>query len=125
MREESKYVKSAIQNSRFTLVNNKELYDLESDPGETNNVINEHPEVVAKLSAAYDKWWEDVQPLMVNEGATGPKINPFQELYFAQFGGSPSEKDLEKMSRNINGSDKESRRERRRKAKVKKSQGAS
>ena len=48
--EQSKYAKSAIQNSRFTLVNNEELYDLKADPGETTNVIAEHPEVVAELT---------------------------------------------------------------------------
>ena len=32
----------AIQNARFTLVDNKELYDLTTDPGEKQNVID-HP----------------------------------------------------------------------------------
>ena len=102
MREESKFVKSAIQNSRFTLINNAELYDLKADPGEKTNVISDHPEVVTKLRATYDQWWQDIQPLMVNENVTGPKINPFQELYFQQFGGSPSEADLKRMSRDVN-----------------------
>jgi arylsulfatase A-like enzyme len=95
---ESKYIKSAIQNSRFSLVHNTALYDLKTDPGETTNVIDEHPEVVAQLRAAYDKWWNDVQPLLVNEDVTPVTINPFQELYYKQFGGSPSEQDLAKMS---------------------------
>ena len=99
--EESKHVKSAIQNSRFTLINNKELYDLKADPGEKTNVIADHPEVAKKLRAAYDQWWQETRPLMVNENVTVPRINPFQELYFAQFGGSPSEEDLKKMSRPI------------------------
>jgi len=33
----------------------------------------------------------------VNEGATGPKINPFKAMYWEQFGGGPSEEDLRKM----------------------------
>ena len=48
---ESKYAKCAIQNARFTLVNNEELYDLKADPGETTNVLAEHPDVVAKIEA--------------------------------------------------------------------------
>jgi arylsulfatase len=88
----------AIQNSRFTLVGNNELYDLKSDPGETKNVMAEHPEVVAKLRAAYDQWWTDVQQLLVNESVTDiPSINPFQALYYKQFGGSPSPADLKRM----------------------------
>lgn len=95
---ESKYAKSAIQNSRFSLVHNTELYDLQADPGETKNVIAEHPEVVAKLRAAYDQWWSDVQPLLVNETVTNiPKINPLKELYWKQFGGGPDEAMLRKM----------------------------
>ena len=94
---ESKYAKCAIQNSRFTLVNNEELYDLKADPGETKNVIAEHPEVVSQLRAAYDQWWSDVQPLLVNENVVGPKMNPFKELYWKQFGGGPDEKLLNRM----------------------------
>lgn len=122
---EAKYAKSAIQNSQFTLIGNKELYDLKADPGETKNVIDQHPEVAAKLRAAYDQWWIDVQPLMVNENVTGPTVNPFQELYYKQFGGSPTAKDREKMSRNMNPSrgGKESRAAKRRKAKEKAASG--
>ena len=119
---QAKYAKSAIQNSRFTLVNNTELYDLKVDPGETTNVISEHPEVVAELRAAYDQWWQDVQPLMVNEDAVGLGINPFQELYYAQFGGSPTAEDLEKMSRHLKSSGDESRVAKRRKARQKQAQ---
>ena len=86
---QSKYTGCAIQNSRFTLVNNQELYDLKADPGETKNVSADHPDVVAQLRTAYDQWWSDVQPLLVNENVVGPKINPFKELYWKQFGGGP------------------------------------
>lgn len=94
---ESKYEKSAIQNSRFTLVNNSELYDLQADPGEAKNVVAVHPEVAAKLRATYDQWWADVQPMLVNENVTDiPKINPLKELYWKQFGGGPDEGKLSK-----------------------------
>ena len=76
-----KYRSYAIQNSRFTLVNNEELYDLSTDPGEQTNVIHEHPEVAATLRTAYDQWWTDVQPLLVNENVTPPNMNPLKELY--------------------------------------------
>lgn len=97
--EESKYSKCAIQNSRFTLVNNIELYDLKTDPGETNNVIADHPDVVANLRTVYEQWWSDVRPLLVNENVTNvPKINPMKELYWKQFGGGPDAKLLERMN---------------------------
>ncbi|MCX7008127.1 MAG: hypothetical protein NTY53_12915 [Kiritimatiellaeota bacterium] len=75
-------------------MNNKELYDLKADPGETSNIIDKHPDVVANLRAAYDQWWSDVQPLLVNEAVT----NAPKELYWKQFGGGPDEKMLRKMN---------------------------
>lgn len=96
--EEWKYEKCAIQNSRFTLVNNKELYDLDAEPGERTNVTSKHPEVLSQLRADYDKWWADVQPFMVNEDAFGPEINPMKELYWEQFGGGPDKAMLSRMS---------------------------
>jgi len=83
---ESKYAGCAMRSLRYRLVNNKELYDIKSDPGETKNVIEEKPEVVAAMRAAYDRWWEEVLPAMENEEALGPKVNPFKELYWKQFG---------------------------------------
>ncbi|WP_083923274.1 arylsulfatase [Echinicola pacifica] len=97
---ESKYRRSAIQNSRFTLVNNTELYDLKADRGENKNVISEHPEVVAELRAIYELWWMEVQPLLINEDKIGPKINPMKELYWKQFGGEPDEELLNRMDPN-------------------------
>jgi arylsulfatase len=97
---DSKFRNSAIQNTRFTLVNNKELYDIKADPGETKNVIADHPDVVASLRAAYDRWWGEVQPLLVNENVIGLKMNPMKELYWKQFGGGPDAKLLQRMNPN-------------------------
>lgn len=94
---DSKYKNCAIQNSRFTLVNNDELYDLQADPGEKTNVITQHPEVVATLRAAYDQWWNEALPLLVNEDVAAPQMNPLKELYWKQFGGGPDEALLRKM----------------------------
>ena len=125
---DAKYSKCAIQNARFTLVGNSELYDLKADPGETTNVIDDHPEVVAGLRAAYDQWWNDVQPLLVNEDAVGPKINPLKELYWKQFGGGPDEKLLERMdpqrkfqqaAKSAAAKDREDRRKKRQESKTK------
>jgi arylsulfatase len=95
--ESSKYRECAIQNSRFTLVNNTELYDLKADPGETTNVIAQHPEVAASLRATYEQWWKDIQPCLVNETAIGPSINPFKAMYWKKFGGGPTKADMKRM----------------------------
>ena len=93
----AKFRNCSIRDARFTLVNNKELYDLAADPGEKTNVIEQHPAAAAKLRSAYDQWWTDVQPMLVNEDAVGPKMNPFKELYFKQFGGEPDAALLRQM----------------------------
>jgi arylsulfatase len=93
----AKFTNCSIRNSRFTLVNNAELYDLKHDPGETKNVIEKHPEVVATLRAEYDKWWSDVLPRLENEAAVGPDINPYKALYWKQFGGGPDAELLKRM----------------------------
>jgi arylsulfatase A-like enzyme len=73
------------------------LFDVQADYGEQKDVAAQHPGVVKELAAAYDKFWSEARPLMVNEEANGPAINPFQELYYKQFGGQVTEEDLKKM----------------------------
>ena len=67
-------------------MNNEELYELQADPGEQTNVIADHPEIVAELRAAYDQWWDEVQPMFVNEVPTDFNHFSFRELYTKQFG---------------------------------------
>lgn len=94
---EAKYRRCAVRNQRFKLINHEELYDLANDPGETTNVAAQFPEVVASLRAAYDQWWEEILPCLENEDAMGPKINPFKERFWKQFGGGPTPELLQQM----------------------------
>jgi hypothetical protein len=48
-----------------------------AQPALKPDVVAQHPEVVQELDAAYDRWWNSVQPQLVNENAVGPKVNPF------------------------------------------------
>lgn len=90
---ESKTALCSIRNVRYHLVNAAkngekwELFDVEQDPGEKNNIIADQPDVAAELKQKLDQWWSEVLPAMVNEDAVGPKVNPFKELYWRQFGG--------------------------------------
>ncbi len=74
-----------------------QLFDMANDRGEQRDVAKEHPDVVRRLAAAYDAWWKSVQPKLVNENATGPRLNPFAELYWKQFGGGPTPEQLHRM----------------------------
>ena len=73
-RDDFKFKKCAVRTDRWRFVNNENLYDISNDPSETTDVAGAHPEVVEKLRKSYDKWWESVLPLMVNEGL--PKVAP-------------------------------------------------
>ena len=46
--------------------------------------IDEHPEVVAELRKAYDQWWEETIPLMVNEDAPYAPEQPQRVRYEKQ-----------------------------------------
>jgi hypothetical protein len=48
--------------SRWRLVNGRELYDIQADPGQTGNIAGQHPDVVKSLRQQYDRWWKDVSP---------------------------------------------------------------
>jgi arylsulfatase len=95
---QSKYLNCSIRDSHWQMVcvartgqRDWQLFDLIADPGEKINVAADHPEVTKELEAAYDGWWESVQPQLVNENTIGPSVNAFKTLYWKQFGGGPDE----------------------------------
>jgi arylsulfatase A-like enzyme len=55
-----KWRKSAVMTDRWRLVNGKELYDIQADPGQKNDIAASHGKVVDRLRAAYEKWWAGV-----------------------------------------------------------------
>jgi arylsulfatase len=69
-----------------------ELYDMEADPGQTKNVIADYPDIAAKMKAAYDRYWTQAIPLMVNENAPISPTKPYHEWYREQesAGGIPA-----------------------------------
>lgn len=91
---ESKYANCSVRTTQFQMVRvldkkqigDWQLFDVKADPGEKRNVIDKHPEFAKRLQAEYDRWWDDVQPNLVNEDVVPPKYNAFHELYWKQFG---------------------------------------
>ena len=88
-----KHAMCSVRNTRWHLVSpgngdrHWQLYDVKRDLGETTDVAAQHPDVVRQLDTAFTTWWDSVQPQLVNEEATGPKINPFKQQYWEQFRG--------------------------------------
>ncbi len=73
-----------VRNQRFRLVGRDELFDMQTDPGQTKNVANEHPDMVESMLKAYESWWQSTRPLMVNEATPNAATQPFHELYYQQ-----------------------------------------
>ena len=54
-----------MRSAQYSMVNSKqekdwELYDLAADPGESKSVAGLHRQTVARMDAAYDRWWDEV-----------------------------------------------------------------
>jgi arylsulfatase A-like enzyme len=92
----SRFRNCRIREGRWQMVNTRgtadgwTLFDLAADPGETRDLAAEQPDVVTRLAATYQQWWESVLPDLVNEDLDGPAENPFATAYWEQFGPRPS-----------------------------------
>ena len=62
----------AARGQRWKLVNGKELYDLQTDPGEKKNVAAGHPDIVKQMRAGYEAWLKDVS---ATRGYDPPRIH--------------------------------------------------
>ena len=82
----TRYHHFAARDARWKLVHNSgfgqhgfegepafELYDLEHDPLETQNLAAEHPDVVDEIKSRYDAWFDDVSATRPNNYAP-PRI---------------------------------------------------
>ena len=56
-----KWHHTALIKGRWRLVNGEELYDVESDPGQINDIAAESPQIVDCLRLEYDRWWHELQ----------------------------------------------------------------
>lgn len=82
--------KFAVRNERYRLVG-EQLYDMKYDPGQTSDIAGNQPEMVAAMRAAYDGFWKEALPLMVNETAPMSPTQPYRVWYKEQqeHGGIP------------------------------------
>jgi hypothetical protein len=65
--------------SKWRLVGHEELYDIKTDPGQKNNVIDTYPEIAEKLRIENEVWWKEAEtyfndPCHITVGA--PEENP-------------------------------------------------
>lgn len=51
-----------VMKNKWRLLNGTELYNVQYDQGQKNNVINENPELANELQTYYESWKKSVQP---------------------------------------------------------------
>jgi hypothetical protein len=54
-----KWRKSATMTDKWRLIDGTELYDIDADPLQVNDIAKENPEVLNLLRSAYENWWDD------------------------------------------------------------------
>ncbi|TWU50601.1 Arylsulfatase [Rubripirellula tenax] len=78
-----KWKSYSVRSQRFRLVEDA-LYDMEKDPGQHNDVAADHSELVSEMKDAYEQFWDESRPLMINDGVPLAEERPFQVDYKAQ-----------------------------------------
>ena len=68
-----------------------QLYDMESDPGQTTDIAKQNPALVAKLSKLYDEWFADISrdglqrfPIPVGHAEENPVTLHAPQAYFTK-----------------------------------------
>lgn len=51
---------ASIMTDQYRLIRGEELYDINKDPGQTNDISAQYPEVVDAMRADYENWWQRV-----------------------------------------------------------------
>lgn len=81
--DEFKWGQYSVRNQRFRLVAGV-LYDMENDPEQHVDVTAKHPELVDSMKSAYEEFWNEARPLMINEEVPLAKEKPFHVDYYTQ-----------------------------------------
>jgi hypothetical protein len=74
-----KYRRYSVMDDNWRMVNGKELYNMSADRGQTNNVIEQHPVVAAKLAEGYERWWQSFMDEGVDERYAYIKVGSAHE----------------------------------------------
>ncbi len=56
----TKWKNTSVMMNNWRLVNNRELYDIGTDPEQRNNLIDQQADIAKELEAYYESWWEDI-----------------------------------------------------------------
>lgn len=86
----------SVMTDRWRLVELRELNDIVADPGQRVNVAGQHPDVVERLRAEYDRYWKSVSARDANWrgrpviGSPGPsEVDLCSEAWYPTEGNCP------------------------------------
>ncbi|MFR9602964.1 MAG: arylsulfatase [Rikenellaceae bacterium] len=65
--KDGKWENAAVMWDKWRLTAPNALYDVSADPHQDNNIAAQHPDIVAKMSAHYDEWYEEAKELYKKE----------------------------------------------------------
>ena len=74
-----KWKNCSVMTQRWRLTNGNALFEIAKDPGQQANIAEKHPEVVEQLRAAYEDWWDSLQPALARQAELvvgNPAENP-------------------------------------------------
>jgi arylsulfatase len=73
---------SCVVWGKWRLVQGKELYDVEADRAQKNDLTSKYPEVVKAVRGYYEAWWKAVEPMVsdIVPISIGAKQQPVVEL---------------------------------------------
>ena len=81
--DDYKWQKYSVRSHRFRLVEDA-LYDMKNDPRQNQDVSTQFPEIVKRMKNAYEKFWNEARPLMINEDVPLAELRPYHFNYFKQ-----------------------------------------
>lgn len=58
-----KWRQSSVMQGKWRLINGTELYNIQTDPGQKDDLANLHPKILAQLRKEYETWWKGISPV--------------------------------------------------------------
>ncbi|WP_282123116.1 arylsulfatase [Algibacter mikhailovii] len=74
-----KYKAYTVMDNNWRLVNGNELYDINKDLAQENNIIDQNPEVTKRLKEGYEMWWQSIMSEAPNERYAYIKVGSSKE----------------------------------------------
>jgi arylsulfatase A-like enzyme len=74
-----KWRKCSVMTERWRLVNGKQLFDIQADPGQRQEISAQHPKVVQRMTGDYDAWWKSLsvvfdRPIRIGLGSDAEPV---------------------------------------------------